>query len=862
MSETRPDVIIIMTDEERAAPPYEPDELRDWRRRELAGRRWFDEHAVSFGRHYTGSLACVPSRPTLFTGQYPDVHGVTQTDGLGKMWDDTRMRWLRPGEVPTLGHWFRAAGYDTHYDGKWHISHADLTDPATGGALATNDAHGTVDPIAVQAYLDADPLDEFGFSGWVGPEPHGAPLANAGVRRDPLIADRVVAWLEDRSARRRAGDADAARPFLLVASFVNPHDIVLFPAWVRRGAPLHPDTPVPPPVPPAPTADEDLATKPAAQIAYRNAYPSAYGPAPLIERAYRANAQQYRDLYYRLHAEVDTPLDRVRRVVTDGGSDRAVLVRTSDHGDLLGAHGGLHQKWYNLYDEATRVPFQIARIGDDATTATAIEAMATCHVDVLPTLLAAAGIDASAVQAGLAERFSEVHALPGRDLMGVVAGTEAPDPARVVYLLTRDAMLEGDTGASGVARARGMTEHPPAPLRIQLPAHVGTNVEGVVTTVPEAAVAGGGGHRWKLVRTFDDPATWTEPHLRHLAATGPGGPAYRTEPLPDQWELYDLTDDPIEAVNRWDDPGALAVFDYLRGTLAAERLALVPERNDPWPYASTTGPVRPLRRSAPPPARALRKVLQRVGLHPDDVAPARFDLAGRRALVIATNHGTLDVGKPTGVFASEMTVPYYGFLDAGMDVDVASPEGGIIPVDPLSVKPVIRTAEDDRFLADDDLRNKVTHSLPIADLDMDDYDLVFLAGGWGAAFDFAMSQPLADAVTAANAADCVIGGVCHGPLGMVNAVDRDGSPLVAGRHVTAVTDKQVHELGIASTPYHPESALRDAGADFEGRSARRDVLANHWVVDGNLVTGQNQNAGPMVAREMMTLLAERQTSDP
>jgi arylsulfatase A-like enzyme len=115
----------------------------------LTGRAWFDEHAVNFGRHYTGSLACVPSRPTIFTGQYPDVHGVTQTDGLGKMADDSRMRWLPPGEVPTLGHWFRAAGYDTHYDGKWHVSHADLTGrPAR--PLATNDDDGNVDQAAAR----------------------------------------------------------------------------------------------------------------------------------------------------------------------------------------------------------------------------------------------------------------------------------------------------------------------------------------------------------------------------------------------------------------------------------------------------------------------------------------------------------------------------------------------------------------------------------------------------------------------------------------------------------------------------------------------------------------------------------------
>ena len=91
-----------------------------------------------------------------------------------------------------------------------------------------------------------------------------------------------------------------------------------------------------------------------------------------------------------------------------------------------------------------------------------------------------------------------------------------------------------------------------------------------------------------------------------------------------------------------------------------------------------------------------------------------------------------------------MTVPYYAFLDAGMDVDVASPSGGVIPVDPLSVKPVVRTAEDDRFLADDEFKKKVTDSLAIGDLDMADYDIVFLAGGWGAAFDFGISEALAD----------------------------------------------------------------------------------------------------------------------
>lgn len=578
----RPDIVIVMTDEERAIPPYESPAVLDWRQRALTGRRWFDEHGVSFMRHYTGSLACVPSRPTIFTGQYPDLHGVTQTDGIGKVYNDSRMRWLRRGEVPTLGNWFRAAGYDTHYDGKWHISHADLTDPETGAPLATNDDDGVVDPVAVRRYLDADPLAPYGFSGWVGPEPHGAGMANCGLRRDPLIGNRVVAWLADRYARRRAGDPEALRPFLLVASFVNPHDIVLFPAWALRG-PLRAGPLDPPHVPPAPTAGEDLRSKPAAQIAFREAYYSGYGPAPAIQQIYDRFAQRYRDLYYRLHAEVDGPMDRVRRAVT-AGSPNAVLVRTSDHGDLLGAHGGLHQKWFNLYDEATRVPFTIVRVGDNPTEARVVDAP-TSHVDLVPTLLGAAGVDVATVAQTLRAEFTEVHSLPGRNLMPVVDGAPADDD-RAVYLMTRDNILEGDSGASGLGRQLGRTTNPPAPLRIRIPAHTAANFEGLVVRVGEAEAPGGAGHLWKLVRSFDDPSTWTEPGVRQLAANGLGGEMYRSSPLDDQWELYDLSADPIEAENRWDDPELHELRSHLRMRLKESRAESIPERNNPWPYAA------------------------------------------------------------------------------------------------------------------------------------------------------------------------------------------------------------------------------------------------------------------------------------
>jgi putative intracellular protease/amidase len=259
------------------------------------------------------------------------------------------------------------------------------------------------------------------------------------------------------------------------------------------------------------------------------------------------------------------------------------------------------------------------------------------------------------------------------------------------------------------------------------------------------------------------------------------------------------------------------------------------------------------------PRLASRKLLQQFGVHPKDKQATALDARGTRALCIATNHAVLDIGVATGVFGSELTVPYYCFLDAGMDVDLASPLGGIIPVDPLSMKAEIRTPDDDRMLGDGEFRHKLMHSLAIADLDFRNYDIVYFAGGWGAAFDFGQSELLGQKVSDAYAAGRVIGGICHGPLGLLRAQTPEGNLVVKGRRLTAVTDKQVRELGIGLTPLHPETALRQAGAAFECKHHKaKDFFANYYVADEDLITGQNQNAGPMVARLMMErVLAKR-----
>lgn len=251
----------------------------------------------------------------------------------------------------------------------------------------------------------------------------------------------------------------------------------------------------------------------------------------------------------------------------------------------------------------------------------------------------------------------------------------------------------------------------------------------------------------------------------------------------------------------------------------------------------------------------LRPILAAMGLHRHYTIPD-FDLRGRRALVVCTNHNRLDPkNQDTGAFGSEFTVPYYAFLNAGLEVDMASPKGGEIPVQPPSWSWPLASADDRRFMADKDAMRKLKNSKPIAQLNPNDYDVIFMAGGWGAAYDLMQSDDLADFVTRANAAGKILGSVCHGALGLCSAKGIDGQPLVKGRRVTGVTNDQINTFGIAVTPKHPERELKEAGAIYECQHGWLDPFMTHTSIDGNLITGQNQNSGYETAHRILEKLA-------
>ncbi len=259
----------------------------------------------------------------------------------------------------------------------------------------------------------------------------------------------------------------------------------------------------------------------------------------------------------------------------------------------------------------------------------------------------------------------------------------------------------------------------------------------------------------------------------------------------------------------------------------------------------------------------LPSLLHSMGLHPE-YQGEQYDLAGKKALIVTTSHGVLNKsgetdGKPTGVFASEMTIPYYEFLDANMEVDVASIKGGEIPIDPQSFYYFLRSSQDDRYLEDEEFQKKVKNSIPVADVDFKGYDIVFFAGGWGAAYDMASETVASKVSEGYYNSDVLYGSVCHGALAFTEAKDTIGNYLVAGRTMTGVTQKQLNELGIEFTPKHPQEELEKAGANYQSNQKIIDPLATKTVIDEEkrFVTGQNQNSSHETAQLMMKTLKEQ-----
>jgi len=354
--------------------------------------------------------------------------------------------------------------------------------------------------------------------------------------KDGVFAEQVVDLFKDIAANRNQG------PWLAVASFVNPHDIT-FNGWawdnILKAQP--PDDTVPE-IPQPPSQSDTFAGRPSCHEMWKKTW---------IEMTYEQSPDQtYRRLYYYLHKVVDQAIGRVLESLHDNGlADDTIVIFTSDHGDLLGSHGGMMQKWYNAYDESTHVPLYIN--GPGITAVPGGVTVPTSHVDLIPTLMGLAGIDPEEAAAGVAAHHDEAQPLPGRDLSGVISGSISAESVNTpVYFMTED---EFSRGISETNMFSG--RHYDA---VGYPA----KIESVVATLPTGK--DGSDELWKLNHYYERLDDWNAEH--GIPKNPFAGSA--AEPF---FELHNLTIDPEERQNRSsDDPGALS---QLTSVLDSEREA-------------------------------------------------------------------------------------------------------------------------------------------------------------------------------------------------------------------------------------------------------------------------------------------------
>lgn len=519
-----------MVDELRYPTVYDSPELKAWMGENLVAQRAFRAQGLEFHRHYIQSSACAPSRTSIFTGQYPTLHGVSQTDGMGKTAWDPGMSWLDPNTVPTMGDWFRAAGYRTYYKGKWHISHADIEIPGQHASLMTTRDDGYPILENVDIYKAADRLDDFGFNGWIGPEPHGASKANSGWVRDPGYMHQAATLIDDLEA------SEDGRPWLLVNSFVNPHDIVFFGLmWAAKFNLPYPEPDQVPGIAAPPTANEDLLTKPSAQRSYVSTYPQMFLPQPTIEL--------YRRFYYFLQINVEKYILHVyERLKQSRFFENTIVVFTTDHGEMLGAHGGMHQKWYNAYEETIHVPLIITSplFGTTPRSETAL----TSHADLTPTLLGLCNVDVERAAMELAQSHTETHPLVGRDLSGVVRGTSSV-PNDPVFFMTYDDVSQGLSQITGNRQWDSVTTP--------------NQVETVVVQLGETL--------WKYTeysQRYATPYAGLIANEDLLAKLQPVSTAT-------EYEMYDLSGDQLEQFNIAEDPAYAETRAQLQAILNEQR---------------------------------------------------------------------------------------------------------------------------------------------------------------------------------------------------------------------------------------------------------------------------------------------------
>lgn len=223
-----------------------------------------------------------------------------------------------------------------------------------------------------------------------------------------------------------------------------------------------------------------------------------------------------------------------------------------------------------------------------------------------------------------------------------------------------------------------------------------------------------------------------------------------------------------------------------------------------------------------------------------------------KILFVLTSHDQLgNTGEKTGFWIEEFASPYYYLVDKGVDVILASPNGGQPPIDPTSDKPENQTESTIRFKADKELQEKLSKTHKLSEVSSDDYDAVFYPGGHGPLWDLAESETSAQLIESFYNSNKPVSFVCHAPAALKHVKNTDGEPLVKGKKVTGFTNTEEELVKLTDVvPFLVEDMLKENGGIY----SKKGDFEEYAIEDGLLITGQNPASSEKVAELLLNKL--------
>jgi putative intracellular protease/amidase len=227
-------------------------------------------------------------------------------------------------------------------------------------------------------------------------------------------------------------------------------------------------------------------------------------------------------------------------------------------------------------------------------------------------------------------------------------------------------------------------------------------------------------------------------------------------------------------------------------------------------------------------------------------------MKSKKVLIVVTSFAEVkSSGTKTGIWLEEFTTPYYLFTGQGIDVTIASPDGGKAPIDPKSVQPEFSTESVKRFFSDPPAQEKLNHTIVLKGVDPENYDAIFYPGGHGPMWDLPEDTKSIHLIESFYEEGKPVALVCHAPAALKNVKAKNGEPLIKGKKVAGYSNsEEIAGQTTGMTPYSLEDMLKAQGATY--------VKGGDWlpfvVSDGSLITGQNPASARAVADKVIEAL--------